>query len=173
MSSCVVADAPDEKPSGGAGSTRSNFASRVLTPCGTVTCTVYISSRARRQLNLFPLAKNCNPVTSLIRSRFFVVQFRRFWQSWQFWQFRNLLLLLRVLCSYFFFFLPGESVSACAPVTLASTWSKASLAVISFLRPLFCRNLCSLLQVRQRVLSTSSPIIETTEWSVVRLQREQ
>src|SRR6185437_1451589 len=36
MSSCVVADAPDEKPSGGAGITISSFASSVLTPCGPV-----------------------------------------------------------------------------------------------------------------------------------------
>jgi hypothetical protein len=79
---------------------------------------------------------------------------------------------LRVLCGYFFFFVVDD-FSGCAPVTLASTWSNASLAVIFLLRLLFCRYLCSLLQVRQRVLSTSSPIMETIEWSVVRLQREQ
>src|SRR5258707_12049170 len=37
MLSCVVADAPDEKPSGGAGITKSSFASSVLTPGGTLT----------------------------------------------------------------------------------------------------------------------------------------
>jgi hypothetical protein len=86
--------------------------------------------------------------------------------------FGNRFVFLRVLCGYFlFFFLDG--VSGCAPVTLARTLSKASLAVISLLRLLFWRYLCSLLQVRQRVLSTSAPIMDTTEWSVVRLQLEQ
>src|SRR6185312_14945569 len=92
----------------------------------------------------------------------------------------HFLVFLRVLCGYsffscgyFFFFLAVDPVSGCAPVTLARTLSKASLAVISLLRLLLPRYLCSLLQVRQRVCNTSSPIMETTEWSVVRLQREQ
>src|ERR1041385_3018933 len=66
MLSCVVAEAPEEKPSGGAGITKSSFASSVLTPCGTVRWIVYISSRSRRQDNLFPLAKNIRPVKSVI-----------------------------------------------------------------------------------------------------------
>jgi hypothetical protein len=69
--------------------------------------------------------------------------------------------------------LGASDVWGIAPVTLARTLSKASLAVISLLRLLFWRYLCSLPQVRQRVMSTSSPVIETMEWSVVRLQREQ
>src|SRR5215472_19081574 len=73
----------------------------------------------------------------------------------------------------YFCFLDRFSGSACSPVTLASTLSKASLAVISLLRLLLCRYLCSLSQVRQRVLRTSSPAMATTEWSVVRLHREQ
>src|SRR5215469_6588303 len=73
----------------------------------------------------------------------------------------------------YFCFLDRSSCSACAPVTLASTLSKASLAVISLPRLLLCRYLCSLSQVRQRVLRTSSPAMATTEWSVVRLHREQ
>src|SRR5258708_4225245 len=48
----------------------------------------------------------------------------------------GLFVFLRVLCGYFFcgsffFFLPGDGVSGCAPVTLARTLSNASLAVIS------------------------------------------
>src|SRR5215831_3766441 len=73
----------------------------------------------------------------------------------------------------YFCFLDRFSGSGCAPVTLASTLSKASLAVISLPRLLLCRYLCSLSQVRQRVLRTSSPAMATTEWSVVRLHREQ
>jgi hypothetical protein len=67
----------------------------------------------------------------------------------------------------------GGGASGCTPVMLERTLSKASWVVISLLRPLFWRYLCSPLQVRQRVLSTSSPIKETMAWSVVRLQREQ
>jgi hypothetical protein len=76
---------------------------------------------------------------------------------------------LRVGCvlavnTYFLFRpLADSGVSGCAPVTLARTLSNASLAVISLLRLLFCRYLCSLLQVRQRVCNTSSPIMETIE----------
>jgi uncharacterized membrane-anchored protein len=87
--------------------------------------------------------------------------------------YHNFFAVLLVLCGYVFVFFAVDAASGCAPVTLARTLSNASLAVISLLRLLFWRYLCSLLQVRQRVLSTSSPIMETTEWSVVRLQLEQ
>jgi hypothetical protein len=72
---------------------------------------------------------------------------------------------------FFFLLLPG--FSGWLPVTLANKVSNASLAVISFLRLLLPRYLCSLLQVRQRVRNTSSPTSETIAWSVVRLQLEQ
>src|SRR5690348_17651320 len=77
---------------------------------------------------------------------------------------------------YLFPFLPFFSGSGCcvwpAPAR-AIRMLNASWAVISFLPPLLARYLCSLSQVRQRVLSTSSPIMETMEWSVLRLQRVQ
>src|SRR5215510_926490 len=74
---------------------------------------------------------------------------------------------------YFLFFFFEVERSGWALVTLARTLLNASLAVISLLRLLLRRYLCSLLQVRQRVRSTSSPIIDTIEWSVVRLHVEQ
>src|SRR6266481_5336999 len=67
----------------------------------------------------------------------------------------------------FYFFLrdglAGVSVLGCIPSTLSRTLSKASVAVSSFRPPWFLRYLCSLLQVRQRVTSTSSAAMETTE----------
>src|SRR5262249_28036319 len=71
-----------------------------------------------------------------------------------------------------FFF--SDCVSpCCAPGMLATSLSKASLAVISFLPPLLWRYLFSLLQGRQRVRRTSSPLMETMGWSGVRFPREQ
>src|SRR5215510_2706201 len=74
---------------------------------------------------------------------------------------------------YFLFFFVEVELSGWALVTLARTLSNASLAVISLVRLLLRRYLCSLLQVRQRVLRTFSPIRDTIEWSVVRLHVEQ
>src|SRR5258707_14173786 len=61
ISSCVVAEAPEEKPSGGAGITRSRRASRVLVPAGTGRWKVDVSARLRRDATRCPLAKNCSP----------------------------------------------------------------------------------------------------------------
>src|SRR5260370_10298412 len=62
--SCVVAEAPEEKPSGGAGITMSRRASSVLVPSGTVSWMEYISTRSRRHVSRCPLAENCSPVRS-------------------------------------------------------------------------------------------------------------
>src|SRR5258707_8486900 len=62
-----------------------------------------------------------------------------------------------------FLFLAGLAGSGWFPVTEASSVSNASLAVISLLRLLFCRYLCSLSQVRQRVSATSSPFMATIQ----------
>src|SRR5438270_14051332 len=64
MSRLAVAEAPEEKPAGGAGNTASSLACSVVTPAGTVRWKVYMSPRSGRHVRRCPLAVKTSPVKS-------------------------------------------------------------------------------------------------------------